>query len=125
MDVMADHLWQSTLWAAAVAVAAGALARQPAQVRYILWLTASLKFLVPFGALVWMGQQLGARPLAAPAAEGGDATFAFEIIVQPFSASSVARLPSSSAGIDLSQLIVAIWICGAAAVLAIWYMRWR
>jgi bla regulator protein BlaR1 len=125
MDLIADHLWQSTLWAAAVAVAVGALARQPAQVRYILWLTASLKFLVPFAGLVWIGQQLGVRPLAATSVEGGDAIFAFEIFTQPFSVSSAARPSSSSAAMDVSQLIVPIWICGAAAVLAVWYTRWR
>src|SRR5688500_17723775 len=123
MGPFADHLWQSTLLAAVIAVAARALARQPAQVRYLLWLTASIKFLVPFAALVWIGRQLGARPLAAPA--GGDATVTFEICTHPLTAPGAAMPLSPVPAIDISQLLIAVWICGAMAVLAAWFVRWR
>src|SRR5262245_47603340 len=55
---LADHLWQSTLVAAVVAALALALKRNRAQVRHALWLAASLKFLLPFAALVALGQQI-------------------------------------------------------------------
>ncbi len=45
-----NHLWQSTLFAVAVALLAFTLRRYPARIRYWLWMTASAKFLIPFSA---------------------------------------------------------------------------
>ncbi len=42
---MANHLWQSTLFALLAAVLALALRKNQARVRHHLWLAASLKFL--------------------------------------------------------------------------------
>ena len=44
LDMLWNHLWQSTVFAAAVAVVAVAFRRNRAQVRYWLWLAASVKF---------------------------------------------------------------------------------
>ena len=52
LTAVGDHHWQSTLFAALALLAALALRRHRARVRYALLLTASLKFLVPFAALV-------------------------------------------------------------------------
>jgi len=57
-----NHLWQSTVFAAAVAVLALAFRRNRAMVRYCLWFSATLKFLLPFG--LWIA--LGARFETAP-----------------------------------------------------------
>jgi hypothetical protein len=54
---LANHLWQSTLFAAAAGLLSLALRKQRAQVRYGLWLAASVKFLIPFALLVSMGSQ--------------------------------------------------------------------
>lgn len=48
MNHLANHLWQSTVFAAAVALATMAMRRNSARLRYWLWLAASLKFLIPF-----------------------------------------------------------------------------
>lgn len=53
---LANHLWQSTLFVAAVWVCSLLIQRNRADVRHALWLSASLKFLVPFGALVALGR---------------------------------------------------------------------
>src|ERR1700693_5188081 len=58
---VANHLWQSTLFAILVAVSTLALRKNQARVRHHLWLAASLKFLVPFSLLVSVGSHL-ARP---------------------------------------------------------------
>jgi len=58
---VADHLWQSTLVVAAVAVLALVLRRNRAEVRHTLWMAASIKFLIPFAALMAVGQQLDWR----------------------------------------------------------------
>ena len=52
MSELGNHLWQSTVLAAAVAVVCFALRKNRARTRYWLWLAASLKFLVSFSVLV-------------------------------------------------------------------------
>ena len=51
-----DHLWQSTLFAVAGGLLVLAFRRAPAGVRYGLWFSASIKFLVPFAALAVLGR---------------------------------------------------------------------
>src|SRR5207244_1058213 len=58
---VANHLWQSTLFAAIIALATLAFRRNRASVRHALWLAASMKFLVPFAALIALGGAFGAR----------------------------------------------------------------
>src|SRR2546428_5969397 len=62
--LVADHLWQSTLCAGIVGLLMLLLRRNRPQVRYALWLAASVKFLVPFAALVAIGTQGGWRSSA-------------------------------------------------------------
>jgi len=50
-----NHLWQSTIFAFTVALVALAFRKNRAEVRYWLWLSASLKFLVPFSVLIGVG----------------------------------------------------------------------
>src|ERR1700704_4855973 len=52
MNEIFNHLWQSTVFAVVIALAAVALRRNSPRLRYWLWLAASLKFLVPFSLLV-------------------------------------------------------------------------
>ncbi|HEU0123028.1 MAG TPA: M56 family metallopeptidase [Bryobacteraceae bacterium] len=51
-----NHLLQSTAFALATAGLCWLLRRQAARIRFWVWLAASLKFLLPFSALVWVGQ---------------------------------------------------------------------
>src|SRR5579859_5038380 len=61
-SLLANHLWQSTVVAALAALLALALRKNQAGVRYWIWLTASLKFLVPFSLLIALGHQLAWTP---------------------------------------------------------------
>jgi hypothetical protein len=63
LSPLANHLWQSTLFA--VWLLTLALRKNRAAVRHSLWLTASVKFLVPFSLLMTFGSQWEWR--AAPA----------------------------------------------------------
>src|SRR5499427_8116929 len=58
MTELGNHLWQSTLFAASVALACWALRKNRARTRYWLWLAASGKFLIPFSLLVSIGSNL-------------------------------------------------------------------
>src|ERR1700721_1603675 len=63
-----NHLWQSTLVAGFAWLLCRTLLRANSPgVRFGVWLAASLKFLLPFTALVDLGSWLGARPLLTPA----------------------------------------------------------
>ena len=66
---LTNHLWQSTLFAAAAALLVAALRQNRAAVRHSVWLTASWKFLLPFSLLMSLGSQLApepAQPVAPP-----------------------------------------------------------
>ena len=62
---LANHLWQSTLFAGVAAILALVLRKNRAQTRYLLWLSASVKFLVPFSLLVGVGSQFEWRNAVA------------------------------------------------------------
>src|SRR4051812_33029493 len=80
MNGIFNHLWQSTAFAAAIALAALALRRNSPRLRYWLWLAASIKFLIPFSWLVSIGAGIqlppDASPLHAVAVQQISATFA-------------------------------------------------
>ena len=52
------HLWQSTVFTAGVWLLTLALRRNAARLRYRLWMTASLNFLLPFSLLIAAGARL-------------------------------------------------------------------
>jgi hypothetical protein len=48
MNLIADHLWQSTLFAGVVLLLTLALRKNRARVRHWLWSAASIKFFIRF-----------------------------------------------------------------------------
>src|SRR5688572_13043462 len=124
-----DHLWQSTIFGAVVALLALALRHNGARVRYWIWFAASMKFLVPFAALVAIGGQVTWRTVAiVPFAE---APVLIEAVSQPFSqealtlGASAGRAAARPLADALPGAAVAIWALGCAAFLATWFVRWR
>ena len=61
-----NHLWQSTLFCAGVWLITLTLRANGAALRHCLWLTASLKFLVPFAALAAVGNLVQWEHAPAP-----------------------------------------------------------
>jgi uncharacterized protein (TIGR03435 family) len=125
----ANHLWQSTGFAAVAVALALALRANSARARYWLWLAASVKFLIPFSVLAALGGGLG-RWLT-PAAAVSRVPLAIEEIVQPFATLQGAGLPAAisapapaMSGL-LPVVLLAIWFCGLVAVLLHWWVRWR
>src|SRR5688500_20128650 len=68
---LANHLWQSTLFAVAVGLLTSMCRKNHAGVRYWLWFSASLKFFIPFTLLMALSERLEwasrAPQIAAPA----------------------------------------------------------
>src|SRR5437773_6050992 len=116
--LVADHLWQSTLVAALAALLALTLRRHRPQVRYAIWLAASVKFLVPFAALVFVVNLSGWRP-TGPAVRP-DVTVVLDAISQPFS--TIVTVPASRTRTALTReqitsiVLPGLWFCGFAAV---------
>ena len=127
---IANHLWQSTIVAGAAWLLTLAFRRHRAQIRYGLWLAASMKFLVPFGLLVYAGGQLGWRQGDLPAPP--PAALIAGAISQPFSTevplveqmAPAAMRPAASTG-ALTAILAGIWLAGFATLLIVWSMRWR
>jgi hypothetical protein len=53
-----DHIWQSSLFAGAIALLTLFFRRNSAGLRFWLWFAASVKFLVPFAVLAMPGEYL-------------------------------------------------------------------
>ena len=129
MALVADHLWQSTLFAALAGLLTLALRKNRPQVRYAVWLAASLKFLVPVAALAAVGARFGSRSPAMIA--GPPLTFvvdSWDALSQPFSRPGAAVTQGTISTIiaaGLPILLLAVWFCGCAAILATWAVRWR
>ena len=126
-----NHLLQSTAFAAACAVLTLTLRNNRAQVRYALWMAASLKFLLPFAALTAFGRALGHRLL--PATAGQQVAVVFEFVSQPVSrtlgpaAMGVPGLLERAAvasGTELPVVLLAVWTIGSATLLARWLVQW-
>ena len=77
---LGNHLWQSTLFAIAAGLLTLILRNNHARIRYLLWLTASVKFLVPFSLLAGIGSHI-AWWRGSPGANAG-VEFAGEWLVQ-------------------------------------------
>lgn len=124
----ANHLWQSTLVAAAAALLTLSLRKHHARARYWLWLAASLKFLVPFSWLVALGNRLSWSH--APAPSDPVLFVAMEEISRPFTQTAVnvtaAHAPSvvSASLPHLSTLLAAVWLGGLLTVFFVWISRW-
>ncbi len=119
----ANHVWQSTVFAAVVALLTLCLRKNQARIRYRLWLAASLKFLLPFSLLTALGGHL-ARPLHWLGSQGHLPT-AMQEAGQPFLFVVTALGHATTATYLLPLLIVATWLCGVFTVLGLWFSRWR
>ena len=58
VSAIANHLWQSTLFAGLAALLTLALRSNHARVRHGVWLAASCKFLIPLSVLIALGGQV-------------------------------------------------------------------
>ncbi len=124
---MANHLWQSTLFAALAAILTLAFKRNQARIRHHLWLAASLKFLVPLSLLIGFGSRLASprfslsgRSGLFSAVEGFSQPFTFVVVAPANHATKAASLLAVLPG-----LIAAVWVCGFVTVVILWSVRWR
>jgi beta-lactamase regulating signal transducer with metallopeptidase domain len=125
IGAIAAHIWQSTLFAGAALLLALMFRANQARVRYWIWLTGSLKFLVPFALLTSLGSHIH---IWAPSSVQESATrtavvsYTLHYFRQPV-LPRVAEQVAASSRRALSDLVIAgIWGCG---VMCLAFIRLR
>jgi beta-lactamase regulating signal transducer with metallopeptidase domain/ankyrin repeat protein len=142
----ANHLWQATLFAFVVWGAVKLFNQAPARYRYLLWLVALTKFLVPSALLIWPIGQAGVdlswpfetvQSAASTAASGLATAYAevqiiFQIaqpvspVAQPATTSVTAIATPTNHHAEFYCALTTVWLLGALAVVAHWLIRrWR
>ena len=124
LSPLANHLWQSTLFAAVAWLLTLTLRKNRAAVRYGLWLAASIKFLVPFSLLVSAGSQLGFPN--APSIAEAPFSLVMEQISQPFAAPtrSLSKVAAASSN-PIPMMLFAVWLGGFTLCALLWFRSWR
>lgn len=127
--MLANHLWQSTLFAVAAGLLTLVLQKNRARTRYWLWLAASMKFLIPFSLLVGAGSHLASS--RGSTATNAKLYFAMEQLSQPFTQRTTPTSLQTAPWTVVSSLnhllpaLLAVWLCGFLAVVLAWFVRWR
>jgi len=123
-----NHLWQSTLFAAVIALLAVALRRNGAHVRYWLWFGASIKFFVPFALFVGLGALAASPSSALPASRlaPGAVTVAVDRVAQPFALDLPDGLVTRDTGREfIAAAAASIWVLGVVAIAIMRLRGWR
>jgi beta-lactamase regulating signal transducer with metallopeptidase domain len=128
---LANHLWQSTLFAALVGCIALLLRRNSARTRHMLWFAASAKFLVPFALLTAIGAQIPwhfswihETDPASLAISGGAAIQITRFGAQ--GAMALAQVTHTANHGDFVRIAFGVlWGLGALVVGARWFARWK
>jgi bla regulator protein BlaR1 len=110
-----NHLWQSTLIAAVIAALMTNLRDHGAHVRYWLWWFASVKFLLPFSLLTWLGDALGRGSASLVELDLGELPATLSVIAEP--------MPAGADWTSFGSALLGIWIVGFAAVVGRWIAR--
>ncbi len=111
MDAVANHIWHSTIFALAAGVLAWTFRGNNASVRYWIWFTAAVKFLVPLAALAALANRM---PLPQSPQLAGEALEAAAVVFR----SSPPALPGAA-----STLVIVMWVSGAFIILSRWLWR--
>ena len=120
---LANHLWQSTLFACAIGLVTLLLRGNRAAIRHGLWLAASVKFLLPFSLLIGLGNQVDRWKAAAVAQPRLEAV---EKIKEPVAIlAAPARLLPHRASSRYPAVLFSLWLGGFAANVWAWRRRWR
>jgi hypothetical protein len=124
---LANHLWQSSLFAAAVWLSTLALKQNSAAVRHRLWVAASVKFLIPFSIFSAIGSHFLWVTVGTTTPTSVSAVV--ERISLPFGDSIAAvPLPAEMAITEpnhLPPLLLSVWICGFVLSAVWWFLRWQ
>lgn len=121
-----NHLWQSTAVALLAWLLTVALRNNAARVRYAIWMLASVKFLLPFQLLSYLGTCL-AKPVWTRDAQ---IYTIVEEFTRPIRQAPLAHPQTASAGASvhgfsaLWAALIAVWVVGFVVLLHKWISGW-
>ena len=142
--MLANHLWQATLFSLLALAAAFSLRRAPARARYFAWLVALLKFALPSFFLFFLASQAGVdlssvslrdarpessaidvspllSPVTSPAQfvrpEEPDATESAASVAAP------SETESAAGGFGLTGVAFCLWLAGCALLALSWLRK--
>jgi bla regulator protein blaR1 len=126
LQPLANHVWQSTLFAAIASLLVLALRRNQAHIRYCLWLAASVKFCLPFSLLVIAGSYFAphtAREIAPSVVSPAAEQVTRSVFASVFPETTPASMPPPAFGFLAVWCV--IWAVGLAIVVSSWWRRLR
>jgi uncharacterized protein (TIGR03435 family) len=128
INELANHLWQSTLFAVAIGLLTLMCRKNHASVRYWLWLSASVKFFIPFTALMALGDRLEwasrAPQIATPVVSATLAQVSRPFVMDPvIGGFSVPEAPGGFSWFVVA--IIAVWLAGIIAMTVVRLRMWR
>src|SRR5687768_6556865 len=124
---LANHLWQSTLFALAVGLLTLMCRKNHASVRYWLWFVASVKFFIPFTLLTTLGDRLEwaskAPQIAAPGVSATLAQVSRPFVMDPVIAG--LSVPEAPRGFGwLAVAVLAVWVAGIITMSVVRFRMW-
>lgn len=128
LAAIGNHLWQSTVFACAVWLMTLTVRHNRAQLRYSLWIAASLKFLLPFSLLLGIGNLMaGSRKIAVRKDQlpYSIATTVMHPLQRPESLEKSDKSGTGSGQAPLYSAIAIVWLCGTACVLSAQFIHRR
>ena len=125
VSAVANHLWQSTIFAGLAGLLTLALRNNHARIRHGVWLAASCKFLIPFSVLIALGGHLPWR--AVTETTQSNITIVIDEVSQPFTAPTISarRVATPLKASPLPQILLAGWALGFLGISGAWWIRWR
>src|SRR5262249_3515609 len=124
-EKLLDHLWQSTLFAIAAGLLTLLCRRNHARLRYAIWMSASLKFFIPFALLTAIGSQLawphGLPELRQPILSAAIAPATWVVT----STKPTTPAPISHASDWRRLTLFGLWGCGCIAIVAMRIRLWN
>jgi bla regulator protein blaR1 len=123
---IANHLWQSTLFAGVAGLVTLVLRKNAARVRHWVWMAASVKFLVPFSLLIALGSHVHWRTM--PGTTPTNFSIVMDQVSQPFTG-PMALSPSFATTLattsPLPLVLLTMWAIGLIGIACSWWVRWR
>ena len=115
-EFIVNHLWQSSCFVLSAGLMALVLRNYSPKIRYWVWLSASLKFLIPFALLVSVGNEV---PLPTPhSVSATDPVFSTTLlqIAEPFSPAPRPGVPVHDPTHWMPIAIAVVWALGVFTI---------
>ena len=120
---IANHVWQSTAFADLAVILSLAFRNNRARVRYVIWLLASCKFLVPLSALVALGGLVRWRTVVESASS--NVTIFVETTRRFATPVVLPQLHAAASPSWIPAVLFANWACGFVGIACAWFVQWR